>query len=248
MDVLAATVAWLVDPAHWEGPDGVPLRLAEHLAISVPSVLAAALVALPAGAWTGHTGRGAAVAINLANLGRAVPSYAVLAIVLPISLRWSPDLGLSVIPTFTAMVLLAIPPILVASYAGLQQVDGDLKESSRGMGMSERQVLTRVELPLASPVIVGGFRIALLQVIATATIGAFLAGGGLGRYIIDGIARRDDGMLYSGVLLVMILAIGTDVGLSQLQKRLTPKGVRVATDPLAGNGAGATASSTAGPG
>jgi osmoprotectant transport system permease protein len=125
------------------------------------------------------------------------------------------------------MVLLAIPPILVAAYAGLQEVDRDLTESSRGMGLTERQILSGVELPLALPVLVGGFRVALLQVIATATIGAYLAGGGLGRYIIDGIARRDDGMLYGGVLLVAILAIGTDVVLSWLQRRLTPRGVRI---------------------
>jgi osmoprotectant transport system permease protein len=131
------------------------------------------------------------------------------------------------------MVLLAIPPILVAAYAGLQAVDRDLVESSRGMGLTERQILRGVELPLALPVLVGGFRVALLQVIATATIGAFLAGGGLGRYIIDGIARRDDGMLYGGVVLVAVLALGTDVSLSWLQRRLTPEGVRVATEGVA---------------
>jgi osmoprotectant transport system permease protein len=128
------------------------------------------------------------------------------------------------------MLFLAVPPILVATYAGIQEVDRDLTESSRGMGLTERQILVRVELPLASPVIVGGFRVALLQVIATATIGAFLAGGGLGRYIVDGIALRDNGMLYAGVLLVAGLAIGTDVLLSWLQRRLTPRGVRIATE------------------
>jgi osmoprotectant transport system permease protein len=144
-------------------------------------------------------------------------------------LGYDPRLGLRFFPIFLAMVLLAIPPILVAAYAGLQEVDRDLIESSRGMGLTERQILTGVELPLALPVLVGGFRIALLQVIATATIGAFLAGGGLGRYIIDGIARRDDGMLYAGVVLVAVLAVGTDLILSRLQRALTPKGVRMAT-------------------
>ena len=109
------------------------------------------------------------------------------------------------------------------------------------MGLTERQILTGVELPLALPVLVGGFRVALLQVIATATIGAYLAGGGLGRYIIDGIARRDDGMLYGGVVLVAVLAIGTDVLLSWLQRRLTPRGVRIATE-LETERAGAVAS------
>ena len=125
-----------------------------------------------------------------------------------------------------------------ADVVGLQEVDRDLTESSRGMGLTERQILTGVELPLALPVLVGGFRVALLQVIATATIGAYLAGGGLGRYIIDGIARRDDGMLYAGVVLVAVLAVGTDVLLSWLQRRLTPRGVRVATE-LEAEGAGA---------
>ena len=146
-------------------------------------------------------------------------------------LGYDPRLGLRFLPIFLAMVLLAMPPILVATYAGLQAVDRELTESSRGMGLTEPQILTQVELPLALPVIVGGVRVALLQVIATATIGAFLAGGGLGRYIIDGIARRDDGMLYTGVLLVSVLAIGTDLGLSWVQRRLTPAGVRAATDP-----------------
>jgi osmoprotectant transport system permease protein len=148
-------------------------------------------------------------------------------------LGYDPRLGLRFFPIFLAMVLLSIPPILVAAYAGLQAVDRELTESSRGMGLSETQILSQVELPLALPVLIGGYRVALLQVIATATIGAFLAGGGLGRYIIDGIARRDDGMLYAGVVLVALLAIGTDLLLSWLQRRLTPAGVRVATDPAA---------------
>jgi len=198
-------------------------------------VLTASAIALPLGFYIGHTGRLQLLGINLANIGRAIPSYALMVMLLPVMLGlapvlgYDPRLGLRFLPIFLAMVLLAIPPILVAAYAGLQAVDRDLIESSRGMGLTERQILRGVELPLALPVLVGGFRVALLQVIATATIGAFLAGGGLGRYIIDGIARRDDGMLYGGVVLVAVLAVGTDVILSWLQRRLTPEGVRVAT-------------------
>jgi osmoprotectant transport system permease protein len=180
----------------------------------------------------GHTNRLAVLGINLANIGRAIPSYAVMVMILPVALAWAPTigydprLGLSFIPIFLAMVLLAIPPILVAAYAGLREVDRDLVESARGMGLTERQILGRIELPLASPILVGGFRTAMLQVIATATIGAILSGGGLGRFIIDGIARRNDGMLYLGVVLVATLAIGVDVGMSWLQRRLTPRGLR----------------------
>jgi osmoprotectant transport system permease protein len=229
-------VAFLADTANWQGQAGIPNRLFEHLALALLAVAAASAVALPLGFYIGHTGKLQLVGINLANIGRAVPSYAVMVMLLPVMLGLAPVLGydtrlaLTFLPIFLAMTLLSIPPILVATYAGIGEVDGDLREASRAMGLTERQVLTGVELPLATPVIVGGFRVAVLQVIATATIGAFLAGGGLGRFIIDGIARRDSGMLYGGVLLVAGLAIGTDVLLSRLQRRLTAPGVRVATE------------------
>jgi osmoprotectant transport system permease protein len=226
MDVLGATLVWLADPRHWQGPDGVPVRVAEHLVISVPSILAAALVALPAGAWTGHTGRGATLAINLANLGRAVPSYAVLAIVLPISLRLSPELGLSVIPTFSAMVLLAIPPILISTQAGIRAVDRELIEAARGLGLRERQILLQVEAPVALPVVVGGLRTAAVQVVATATLGAVVAYGGLGRYIIDGIARNEGDRLLAGVVLVAGLALAVELAFALVQRTLVPRGLR----------------------
>lgn len=219
-------IAWLLDPAHWQGQDGVPIRIAEHLAISLPSVLVAAAVALPLGLFIGHTGRGATLAVNLANIGRAVPSYAVMVIVLPISIRWNPDLGLDVIPTVVAMILLAIPPILVTTHAGVRAVDRDVVEAARAMGLSERDILRRVELPLALPVIVGGFRTATVQVIATATLGAIIAYGGLGRYLIDGIARNEDGRLFAGVILVALLALGAEAGLALVQRLVTPVGVR----------------------
>lgn len=229
-------LGFLTDAATWQGEQGIPNRIVEHLMISFLAVGVASVIALPLGFYIGHTGKLQLLGINIANIGRAIPSYAVMVMLLPIMLGlapvlgYDPRLGLRFFPIFLAMVLLAIPPILVAAFAGLQEVDRDLTESSRGMGLTERQILTGVELPLALPVLVGGFRVALLQVIATATIGAYLAGGGLGRYIIDGIARRDDGMLYGGVLLVAILAIGADVLLTWLQRRLTPRGVRMATD------------------
>lgn len=236
METILATIAWLADPIRWQGPDGIPVRLVEHLAISAPAVLVAGFVALPLGAWIGHTGRHATAAINLANLGRAVPSYAVLAIVLPISLRLSPDWGLAVIPTFTAMTLLAIPPMLVATYAGLRGVDRELVEAARGIGLTERQVLTQVELPLSLPVIVGGLRTAAVQVVATATLGAVVAYGGLGRYIIDGIARNENDRLLGGVVLVAGLAIAVELALAGMQRVLTPEGLRrraAATDGAA---------------
>lgn len=229
---MDALIAFATDPANWDGPRGIPIRLWEHLLLSVFAVAVATAIALPAGLYIGHTNRFAMLGINLANVGRAIPSYAVMVMILPVALAWAPTLGydprlgLSFIPIFLAMVLLAIPPILVAAFSGLREVDRDLVESARGMGMRERQILGRIELPLAAPILVGGFRTAMLQVIATATIGAILSGGGLGRFVIDGIARRNDGMLYAGVILVAGLAIGVDVGMSWLQRRLMPRGLR----------------------
>jgi osmoprotectant transport system permease protein len=230
-----ALLTYLLDPAHWEGTTGIPNRLVEHLILSLLAAVTAAVIALPMGLYMGHTGRFTLLGINLANFGRAVPSYAVMVMILPVALAlaprigYDPRLGLIFIPIFGAMVLLAIPPILVGAYAGLREVDRELLEASRGMGLTEAQILARVELPLASPVMAGGFRTALLQVIATATIGAILSGGGIGRFIIDGIARRDDGSIYAGVVLVAALAIGVDLGMAALQRVLTPRGVRVAT-------------------
>lgn len=215
-------IGWLTDPATWQGQTGIPWRLAEHLAMAGVSILAATLIALPIGLWIGHTGRGASIAIGIANIGRAIPSYAVIVIILPFSLAFSRELGLNVIPTFLAMVLLAIPPILVNAYAGLREVDRELVEAARGQGMREHQILAAVEVPLAAPVIVGGFRTAVLNVIATATIGAVLGFGGLGRFILDGRAKGivGTGELIGGAILVSVLAVGVDLLLAFAQRRL----------------------------
>lgn len=211
---------WLADPATWQGGTGIPVRIWEHLAICAVSIVTATLIALPVGLWIGHTGRGATIAINLANIGRAVPSYAVIVIVLPISLGFSREYGLNVIPTFLAMVLLAIPPILVSAYAGLREVDRDLIEAARGMGLRERQVLATVEIPLSAPVIIGGFRTAVLNVIATATIGAVLGFGGLGRFILDGRLKgiSGTGELIGGAFIVAVLAVSVDLLLAYVQR------------------------------
>ena len=215
-------ITWLTTAASWQGETGIPFRLLEHLAICAVSIAAATAIALPIGLYIGHTGRGATLAINIANIGRAVPSYAVIVIILPISLQLSPEYGLDLIPTFIAMVLLAIPPILVNAYAGLREVDRDLVEAARGMGMRERQLLRGVEVPLAAPVIMGGFRTAVLNVIAPATSGAVVSFGGLGRFSLDGRAKgiAGTGELLGGALLVAVLAVGIDLVLAYFQRRL----------------------------
>jgi osmoprotectant transport system permease protein len=227
MEIVAATLIWLADPLHWQGPDGIPVRFIEHVSIAAAAVLVACAIALSVGLYTGHTGRGGMLAVNIANIGRAIPSYAVLVMVLPISLRLSPTLGLDIIPTFTAMTLLAIPPILINTYAGLREIDRELVEAARGMGMREREVLSRIEVPIALPVILGGIRTASVQVVATATLGAVVAYGGFGRYIIDGIARNEDDRLIAGVVLVAGLAIAVELVFGHVERRVASPGVRI---------------------
>ena len=231
---MEAIFGFFLDPANWEGARGIPARLLEHVFISAVAIVAATIIALPIGLYIGHTGRGANLAINLANIGRAVPSYAVLVMVLPISLAlapvlgYSPSLGLNFVPIFIAMILLAIPPILVSAYAGLRSVDRDLIEAGRGMGLREGQILRSIEVPIASSILIGGFRTAILQVIATATIGAILSGGGLGRFIIDGLSQGPVGRpsIYAGAILVTTLAVVVDFVLAIIQRRLVPRGLR----------------------
>lgn len=232
---MDSLVNWFLDPLNWQGSAGIPNRLFEHVSLSGAALLVAALIGLPIGLFIGHTGRFAAAVINIANIGRAIPSYAVLVIILPVSLQISPEYGLNVIPTFLAMTLLAIPPILVTTYAGIREVDRDLVEAARGMGLREPQILGRLEIPLATPVIVGGFRTATLQVIATATIGAVVGGGGLGRFIVDGFSNPSlPAQLYAGVILVAGLAIGLDIVLALIQRRITPRALRGPLDRWAG--------------
>ncbi len=221
MDLVTAVISWFADPTHWAGPNGVPSRLAQHVGISLASVAIAAAIALPLGLYIGHTRRGQALAVNLANVGRAVPSLAAIAIVVPFTQMIDPALGFNLYPTVIAMVLLAIPPILVNTYAGVADVDRDLVESARGMGMTEGQVLRGIEIPFAIPVIVGGLRSASVQVIATATLGAVYGLGALGGFIVEGVAQRDNGRLFAGVVLVALLALGAEAGLALVQRRLS---------------------------
>jgi osmoprotectant transport system permease protein len=226
MELLAKVAAWFANPDTWSGPDGIPIRLLEHMGISVASLLIAGAIALPIGLAIGHTGRGASFAINLANLGRAIPSLAAIGIVVPFTQALDPELGFSLYPTVIGMVVLAIPPILVNAYTGIAEVDRDLVESARGMGLREREILGGVEIPVAMPVLFAGIRSAAVQVIATATLGAIYAFGGLGRYVVDGVAQNDNGKLFGGVFLVAILALSSEASLSILQRVLTSPGLR----------------------
>ena len=219
---------WLVSPAHWIGSDGIPNRLAEHLLISGVTATAAVAIALPLGVFFGHTGRGGFVAINVANFGRAMPSLALLALMFPVAL--SLKLGLGFWPTFLALVPLGIPPVLTNSYVAVRQVDPDVVEAARGMGLRERQVLSKVELPIAAPLIIAGVRNSAVAIVATATLGALVAGGGLGRYIVDGLARQEYPRLFVGALLVALLSIVVEVTFGAFERVAVSAGLRAPRD------------------
>lgn len=232
MDFVAAVIGWLTDAANWSGGDGIPTRLGEHFVLSVVPLVVALVIALPVATWVGHTGRFGGLAINLSNVGRAVPSLAIMALAAMALNRWLVDIGLrreaGEITTMIAMAALAIPPIVTNTYVGLRQTDADLVEAARGMGMTGRQILARVELPLALPVMLAGIRTSAVQVVATATLGAVFGTGGLGRYIIDGIAQRREEELFAGALLVATLSIGTELVFGLLQRRATSPGLAMA--------------------
>ncbi|MGH2737793.1 MAG: ABC transporter permease [Actinomycetota bacterium] len=216
-------VEWFTDPVHWEGSFGVPARLVEHLITSAVSVAIATVLALPLGMYIGHTRRLEFLVVTVTNAGRAIPSFGLLflsVLILGLGLEFPVALRP---PILIALILLAIPPILTNTYVGIQAVDADTLEAARGMGMTEPEVLARLEIPLAAPLILAGIRIAAVQVVATATLAAVVGGGGLGRFILDGFATGDDPQIVAGALLVALLAIITEVSLSLLQRAVTPR-------------------------
>jgi osmoprotectant transport system permease protein len=226
MELLGAIGRWFGDPAHWQGPAGIPNRVGEHLLLSIVALVVAAAVGLTVGIWIGHTGRGARLAVNLANLGRALPTLAVMAIVLPLTAAIDPELGFKVYPAIIGLVVLAIPPLLVNAYVGVSGVDREVVEAGRGTGMRGRQVLWQIELPLAVPVMLAGIRSATSQIIATATLAAIFGGPGLGHYLVEGYAQLDYPMMWAGVILVAVLFAMGELALAAAQRFLTSPGVR----------------------
>lgn len=206
--------------SNWWGERGILHRSVEHMRLSAASVFAAAAVALPAGVFFGHVKRGGLIAQSLVNIGRAIPSFALVVLLFPLSLQYG--FGLGFWPTFVALVLLAIPPMFTNTYVGVRDVDPAIVEASRGMGMGGGQVLFRVEAPIARPLILTGVRLASVQVVATATLGAFVGFNGLGSYIYEGFAQQDDGKLLTGAASVALLAIATELIFSIVVRRATP--------------------------
>jgi osmoprotectant transport system permease protein len=221
-ELFAEIVRWFGTGAHWSGPDGIPAQIGTHLVYSVVATVIAAIIGLPIGLLIGHTGKGAFLAINLSGFGRALPSFGVVILAFQLS-------GLSLVPIYLALVLLAVPVIVTNTYAGMAAVDHDVRDAARGVGLTGWQVLWQVEVPLAFPLILAGVRIATIQVVATATIAAYLGFGGLGRYVFDGLAQRDLAQALAGSVLLAVLAIVLDQALRAIQRPLTPRGLRRST-------------------
>ncbi|MGW6359310.1 ABC transporter permease [Streptomyces sp. NPDC055092] len=217
MSAISGAYDWLATGANWQGEKGVWHRLAEHLYFSGVTLAVSCLIALPLALWLGHIGKGGGLAVNISNAGRAVPTLAVLVLLTLTPLGRHGDL-----PTFIALVLFAVPPLLTNAYIGMREVDRAVVEAARGMGMSGGQVFRRVELPLAYPMVMTGIRLAAVQVIATATLAAMAGKGGLGRIITAGFNLQDTPQVVAGAVLVALLALLVEGVLAGAGRVLNP--------------------------
>ena len=227
MHEFVRAIHWIFTASHWDTVNfqtGIRAQLAYHVELSALSLLFAAGLAIPVGLLVGHKRRGQFLAVSVANVGRSIPSFALVVLAFIIISNLWPRLGFSMLPTLVALTLLGIPPILTNTYVGIQSVDPDTVESVRGMGMNERQVLFRLEVPVAAPLIMAGLRTSAVTVVATATLAGFVGGGGLGVFLYGGFAQRgQEAQLIGGAILVAALAVLTEVSFAGLERVVTPK-------------------------
>lgn len=220
MEILTGLGRWFATPANWRGTTGVPTLLGQHVLMSLAATLIAMAIALPLGVGLGHVGKGGLLAINVTNVGRAIPSFALMVFFVLV-------FGLGTAPTLIALIVLAVPPVITNAYQGMRSVDRDLVDAARGLGMTEWQILRQVEVPVAIAVIMAGVRTAGVQVVATATLGAYVAWGGLGTLIEQGLNTATGySELLAGAILVALLAGLAEGLLALLQRLLTPAGLR----------------------
>ncbi|MEO6116875.1 MAG: ABC transporter permease [Pseudolysinimonas sp.] len=227
MNLFGDAFAWIFDPAHWTGGPNVSGHVLEHLQVSGLCVLIAVAIALPIGVAIAHTGRGRGVAILMSNIARAVPTLGLLSILILLT-------GVGLLPIVVVLVILAIPPMLAGSYSGVESVDRQTIDSARALGMTEWQIVVRVEIPLALPLIIGGLRATALQVIATLGIASAFAFAGLGIYVINGVNTGDYVQLLAGAILITALALVVDGVLAIAQRFVVPRGVALGRADLNG--------------
>lgn len=223
-NLLVQMYEWLTFGPNWSGPGGIPMRIAEHLGYTALTVLIAAAIAVPIGLIVGHTGKGRVVIVSGVGILRALPTLGVLILFVLLA-------GLGLMPPIWALVLLAIPPILAGVYAGISSVNPAVVDAARSMGMTELQVLFRVEIPNGLQVILGGFRAAVLQVVATAAVVAFINLGGLGVFLVEGTQLRDNGRLFGGAVVIAVVAIAVDGFMALLQRFVVSPGLRTSRVP-----------------
>ncbi|MEU5841345.1 ABC transporter permease [Rhodococcus sp. NPDC047139] len=209
--------------ANWSGPSGIPVRLVQHFGYTMLAFTISVVLALPLGLWTGHTGRGGVLVSLMANSARALPTYGLLVLLVVLT-------GIGLVPVLVPLVALAVPPILLNSYEGIRGVDPALTDAARGMGMTPSQILMRAQLPVALPLVLGGMRTAAVQIVATATIAASVSFGGVGRPIVDGLARSDYALVVGGAVLAAVCSLLVLAIFAALGRLLFSPGVRAARD------------------
>jgi len=219
MNIVYLVLDWFAQPGQWSGPDGIPNRVGEHLYYSGLALLIATVLAVPLGLLIGHTGRAGFLVVNSGNAARALPTLGLVGLAVVV-------FGIGLVPTLVPLVALAVPPILVNTYEGVRQVDAELRDAAKGVGMTGREVLLQVELPVALPLIILGLRTAAIQIVSTATIAAYVGLGGLGRYIFDGLARREYEVMVGGAVLAVVLALLTEAAFTLIARLVVAEGVR----------------------
>lgn len=222
--MIGSILEWLTSGAAWSGSDGILARLLEHIGYTLIVLALAALIAVPLGLWIGHSGRGRWL-VTTANALRAVPTLGLLFALTLVLLPVLPGDAAFLVPSVVVLVLLAVPPTLSGTYAGVEAIDPAARDAARGIGMTGREVLWQVELPIALPLLISGLRAAVLQVVATATIAAYVGLGGLGRFLIDGLATQDYASTAGGAILVALLALGLDAPFALLERLLVSPGL-----------------------
>ncbi|MCW4458997.1 ABC transporter permease [Microbacterium sp. MPKO10] len=221
MSLFADAFAWLFDAANWAGPNGIPIRTLEHLLYTLVTLVAAGVVGVTLGLYIGHTGKLRGAAVIVTGSLRALPTLGLLFLFA----LW---LGIGLTPVIIVLAILAVPPLLAGTYSGIEAIERSTVDAARAMGMTEWQILAKVEIPLAMPLIVSGLRSAALQVIATATIAAYLPLGGLGRFVFDNLSLRRWDAVIGGAIVVTVLALIVDGLFALLERSVVSRGVRAA--------------------
>lgn len=221
--MIGDLIAWLTDPGNWSGPGGLAAQALLHVYYCVVSVAVAALIAIPLGLYIGHTGRGGVFVVGASNAMRALPTLGVVTLLVLFY-------GLGEAPALAGLILLAIPAVVSGTYAGIRNAPPDAVDAAKGMGMTSLQLLWQVELPNALPLLIGGVRSAMLQVVATAAVAAYVGLGGLGRILLDGLKIRDYAQMAAAALAIALLAVLLDLVLAALARRLVPRGLTLTAE------------------